>query len=323
MYNIEFYKNRRVLITGHSGFKGSWMCQLLTMAGAQVTGYALDAPTDPNLFDMCRIAEKIWGNCEAEPIAPIDKKDNHNRILTPQNSNSSTLLSWFAKNTGTDTLSDSCRDTSCPAGYSSSLSENNDIICISNEDFDSVGNYCPAAENYTRFYPHNMIASDDKESNCCRIGPAGPSGIPGASKSSLASGKCCIGSFNRPNTTTVVYGSADNMPTNICRPETKSTPHIIVKGVSVNNITTGLVCVPNQGAGVTGDNQTESYPSGQTINATVASYMLASMAPILTHIKAIRSCHIKPPTAHANMTAQQTNGISLRKLNATRRQSTG
>lgn len=59
MYNIEFYKNRRVLITGHSGFKGSWMCQLLIMAGAQVTGYALDAPTDPNLFDMCRIAEKI------------------------------------------------------------------------------------------------------------------------------------------------------------------------------------------------------------------------------------------------------------------------
>lgn len=262
--------------------------------------------SNPESFECrnCRIAEKIWGNCEAEPIAPIDKKDNHNRILTPQNSNSSTLLSWFAKNTGTDTLSDSCRDTSCPAGYSSSLSENNDIICISNEDFDSVGNYCPAAENYTRFYPHNMIASDDKESNCCRIGPAGPSGIPGASKSSLASGKCCIGSFNRPNTTTVVYGSADNMPTNICRPETKSTPHIIVKGVSVNNITTGLVCVPNQGAGVTGDNQTESYPSGQTIKCN-GRFVYVS----------IKGAYIDPHKSDSFMSYQTANGTC--KYNST------
>ena len=38
-------------------FKGSWMCKLLIMAGAKVTGYALEAPTDPSLFEMCRIAD--------------------------------------------------------------------------------------------------------------------------------------------------------------------------------------------------------------------------------------------------------------------------
>ena len=59
MLDLSFYKNKKVLITGHTGFKGSWMCQLLVMAGAEVTGYALEAPTEPSLFDMCGLSEKI------------------------------------------------------------------------------------------------------------------------------------------------------------------------------------------------------------------------------------------------------------------------
>lgn len=51
--DLTFYKNRKVLITGHNGFKGSWMCRLLMMAGAEVTGYALQPPTDPSLFELC------------------------------------------------------------------------------------------------------------------------------------------------------------------------------------------------------------------------------------------------------------------------------
>ena len=46
----EFYQGRSVLVTGHTGFKGSWLCRILTLAGAQVTGYALKPPTDPSLF---------------------------------------------------------------------------------------------------------------------------------------------------------------------------------------------------------------------------------------------------------------------------------
>ncbi|MBR1572325.1 MAG: CDP-glucose 4,6-dehydratase [Lachnospiraceae bacterium] len=59
MFDISFYKNKKVLITGHTGFKGSWMCQLLVMAGADVTGYALEAPTSPSLFDMLGLDKKI------------------------------------------------------------------------------------------------------------------------------------------------------------------------------------------------------------------------------------------------------------------------
>lgn len=57
--NLSFYKNKSVLVTGHTGFKGSWMCKMLINAGACVTGYALDTPTDPSLFEMCGLAEQM------------------------------------------------------------------------------------------------------------------------------------------------------------------------------------------------------------------------------------------------------------------------
>ena len=55
----DFYKNKKVLVTGHSGFKGTWMCKVLEMAGADVTGYALEPPTSPNLFVMADLENKM------------------------------------------------------------------------------------------------------------------------------------------------------------------------------------------------------------------------------------------------------------------------
>lgn len=49
---MAFYRGKRVLITGHTGFKGSWLSRILALAGAEVTGYALDAPEEPSLFRM-------------------------------------------------------------------------------------------------------------------------------------------------------------------------------------------------------------------------------------------------------------------------------
>ena len=46
--DLTFYKGKKVLITGHTGFKGSWMCRTLIQAGAEVTGYSLVPPTTPN-----------------------------------------------------------------------------------------------------------------------------------------------------------------------------------------------------------------------------------------------------------------------------------
>lgn len=56
---LNFYKNKRVFITGHTGFKGSWMCKVLELAGAKVTGYSLKPPTEPNLFELAKIEEGL------------------------------------------------------------------------------------------------------------------------------------------------------------------------------------------------------------------------------------------------------------------------
>lgn len=56
---LEFYKGKKVLITGHTGFKGTWLAKILVDAGAVVTGYSLEAPTNPNLFSMAEIENKM------------------------------------------------------------------------------------------------------------------------------------------------------------------------------------------------------------------------------------------------------------------------
>lgn len=59
MLDLSFYKNKRVLITGHTGFKGTWLCKILINAGANVIGYSLEAPTNPNLFSLSKIEEQM------------------------------------------------------------------------------------------------------------------------------------------------------------------------------------------------------------------------------------------------------------------------
>lgn len=51
--DLSFFHGKKVLLTGHTGFKGSWLSHLLLSAGAQVTGFSLDPPTEPNLFTIC------------------------------------------------------------------------------------------------------------------------------------------------------------------------------------------------------------------------------------------------------------------------------
>lgn len=57
--NLSFYKGRKVFVTGHTGFKGSWLCKILINAGAEVTGYSLEAPTDPSIFEIAKIEKEI------------------------------------------------------------------------------------------------------------------------------------------------------------------------------------------------------------------------------------------------------------------------
>jgi CDP-glucose 4,6-dehydratase len=63
--NKAFWKDKTVLLTGHTGFKGSWLSLWLQRLGAKTVGYSLHPPTDPNLFELANIADgmvSIWGD---------------------------------------------------------------------------------------------------------------------------------------------------------------------------------------------------------------------------------------------------------------------
>lgn len=57
--DLSFYKNKKILVTGHTGFKGSWLCMILEALGANVTGYSLQAPTVDNLFEIAGIDKRV------------------------------------------------------------------------------------------------------------------------------------------------------------------------------------------------------------------------------------------------------------------------
>lgn len=56
---LMFYRGKRILVTGHTGFKGTWLCKILVNAGAIVTGYSLEPMTTPNLFSISGLGNKM------------------------------------------------------------------------------------------------------------------------------------------------------------------------------------------------------------------------------------------------------------------------
>lgn len=58
-FDMKFYCGKKVLVTGHTGFKGTWLCRMLVNAGAIVTGYSLEAPTTPNLFELAALEDNM------------------------------------------------------------------------------------------------------------------------------------------------------------------------------------------------------------------------------------------------------------------------
>ncbi len=55
----NFFKTKRIFITGHTGFKGSWLCLWLSALGAEVSGYALNPPTNPSLFELAGVGKLV------------------------------------------------------------------------------------------------------------------------------------------------------------------------------------------------------------------------------------------------------------------------
>ncbi len=66
-----FWQGRRVFLTGCTGFKGAWLALWLARMGAEVSGYSLPPPTDPNLFELARVHERI--DCEFGDVRDLDR----------------------------------------------------------------------------------------------------------------------------------------------------------------------------------------------------------------------------------------------------------
>ena len=72
----DFWKDRKVLVTGHTGFKGSWLCLWMQSLGAEVTGYALAPPTNPSLFNAAKVAEGM-----TSIIGDVRDMDKMNKVF--------------------------------------------------------------------------------------------------------------------------------------------------------------------------------------------------------------------------------------------------
>lgn len=109
---------------------------------------------------VCRLAEKVWGNCEAHPSTSLQAEGSHNKIKIPESEE--TLLSWFAKNTNTEDATDSCRDTSCGPGFIAVWDKNSQSsVCVSKANISDDGEICPL-DTFWR------IKVDGTFSNCCK-----------------------------------------------------------------------------------------------------------------------------------------------------------
>jgi CDP-glucose 4,6-dehydratase len=73
--DTTFWQGKRVLLTGHTGFKGSWLSLWFQLVGVELLGYALEPPTNPNLFEVARVAEgmtsKIGDICDREQLQHV------------------------------------------------------------------------------------------------------------------------------------------------------------------------------------------------------------------------------------------------------------
>ncbi len=77
------YKNKTVLVTGHTGFKGSWLCLWLTEMGAKVIGYSLDAPTNPSHYELLKNNSQfsIFNSQLVSIIGDIRDMDKLNKVM--------------------------------------------------------------------------------------------------------------------------------------------------------------------------------------------------------------------------------------------------
>ena len=204
----------------------------------------------------CRLAEQIWGNCEFDPTTSLETANAHNRII---GDDSSTLLAWFAKNTGTSNSTESCRDTTCGPGWASKMMENGAVQCVPKANLTQQEDKICSTDMNNRI----SITDDKSWENCCQKSENQLESDPWPKDSA---GNCCSGLADQaeitiPVSTTLGYwstGTVDGPKTKFCLPENTELVAQYASGQY-------LLCVPD-GPTVSSENPTsDTFPGGTTI----------------------------------------------------------
>lgn len=238
-----------------------------------------DTYTKANSTDckICRLAEKVWGNCEAHPSTILRTENTHNMIKIPEDED--TLLSWFAKNTNTETQIDSCRDTSCGPGFTAYWDPTKQTtVCVSSANISDDNQICPT-ETYWRFSVggySNCCKSDtdtagarDTFGNCCLQGTT-INNIKGVNWNTTkeywkaTDAGSTIGSTGAPATVEGVSGEISKAQ-GLCLPA--NAKFVVAVQLSDSYYGSGLgyvFCIGNITASDASDEL--GYPKGQTLN---------------------------------------------------------
>lgn len=191
----------------------------------------------------CRLAEQIWGNCQHKP----DNLDD-NAILIPTDPTTTTLLSWFAKNTHTDTNNNSCATSICPAG-SLDYTVGTSIMCVAPDKIVKCATrnilcttIVTTPTNTTNCCETNVV---DKWSNCCMNGGVTSSGITQYLDN--------------------LFDARITQDAKICTPNNNTTQMTLVAKYGANDNKTYIFCTDSVTGGTIGDNDASINCGGDYI----------------------------------------------------------
>lgn len=258
---------------------------------------------DENACQVCRLTERVWGNCEFKPDTDLKETYSHNYIKTHfQNSDDETLLSWFAKNTNTDSSPEACRDTSCGAGKKPYIGTDGTVMCVDAANLTDDGEFCPLSS----FWRLNVatIHNNTKQTitNCCKDSNANPgtkdafgncclsgrtSTLRGF-KSSINDTKGGFGSIQANNTHDFLRGESateNEDATGACLPETAflvAQFPVADTSIAPTNSNMYVICVPDDSKSaskLSGAGDTTTYPGGRRLNCDNGHYVFVLQSP--------------------------------------------
>lgn len=185
----DFFKDKKIFITGHTGFKGSWLCEVLLRLNADVVGYAVEPPTAPALFDKLELHEKIRdyrGDIrDFESLYKVFEKEQPEIVIhmaaqpIVRESYKNPLYTYETNVIGTANILECIRKTSCVRSF---LNVTTDKVYKNNEwswgyrendildGFDPYSNSKSCSELVTNSYKQSFLKNMDIAVSTVRAG---------------------------------------------------------------------------------------------------------------------------------------------------------